>query len=77
MSAVPLPEAAKRIGCSPDALRRLIARGRIHAVDIGMGSKRARYVIADAEIERFLSPEPARQKASPRRRKSQAANRRY
>lgn len=45
--------AAIALCCSVDQVRNLIAAGELRAVNVGLGTQRARYVIDEKEIEAF------------------------
>jgi excisionase family DNA binding protein len=46
--------AAKRIGVSPQHVRRLIASGLLPAINIGARERRPRFRIADAAVTEYL-----------------------
>lgn len=54
------PETATELlHCSADHVRALCASGRLAAVNVGLGKRRARWVITQQAIEAFLTPQPA------------------
>ncbi|WP_019358009.1 excisionase family DNA-binding protein [Streptomyces sp. AA1529] len=46
--------AAKRIGITPQHVRRLIASGHLPAINVAVGTKRPRFRIAEAAITTYL-----------------------
>lgn len=76
MKALQLSEAADRLSVSVDTLRRQIAAGRIHAVNLSLGSKRKKLVVPESEIVRVLTP-PAPQPKRGRRFTASTRPRRY
>lgn len=77
MRAVSLSETAKRLACSTDTVRALIRSKRLHAVNLSHGSKRAKWVVPESEIERFLQPPALSQGGSRKQRRTAAHPRRY
>ncbi len=68
-------EAGEVLRCSADQVRALITAGRLGAVNVGLGRRRARWIISQASIEAFLTP-PVNQKPS-RRRQPPATSKRW
>ena len=75
--ALIIAETAKRLACSTDTVRALISSKRLHAVNLSQGSRRAKWVVPESEIERFLEP-PAPSPSRRRRSRSvESVPRRY
>ncbi|WP_407699780.1 helix-turn-helix domain-containing protein [Stieleria sedimenti] len=49
-------ETAEILKCSRDQVRSLIPSGRLHGVNISLGSQRARWIVPASAIEDFLAP---------------------
>lgn len=63
-----LKNTAARIGCSVDHVRRLVERGEIKAVNIGLGTVRRRLVVFPNEIEAYLARQSTGIPTKPRMR---------
>jgi hypothetical protein len=66
-------EVAEAIRASEDSVLRLIAGGALTASNVGAGKRRARWIVAETELARFLAsrsnaPGPARRNRTPRSR---------
>lgn len=61
-------DAAKVLRCSPDQVRALIAAGRLPAVNIGLGSCRARWIIPRSLIDELLTPARSNGKTAQKQR---------
>lgn len=48
-------EVARRIGSTPQHVRRLITSGRLAAIDIATGTERPRFRVAETDVAAFLS----------------------
>mgnify|MGYP003111238070 CR=1 FL=1 len=75
MKAVSLHEAAERLACSVDTVRANIKAGRIHAVNLSLGTARKKLVVPESEIERLLSPPPPKAARLTRHRSTTTARR--
>ncbi|TWT91656.1 helix-turn-helix domain-containing protein [Neorhodopirellula pilleata] len=64
-------EAASVLKCSPDHVRALCASGRLAAVNVGLGPRRAKWVISQAAIDAFLSPAISKSETRRPRRSAQ------
>ncbi|HBJ34280.1 MAG TPA: hypothetical protein DDZ51_05845 [Planctomycetaceae bacterium] len=49
-------EIRERLGCSLQYAQELCRSGRIEAIDLSVGKKRATWVVTEEAFERFLNP---------------------
>ncbi len=57
-------EVGERLGCSLQYAQELCRSGRLEAVDLSVGKKRATWVVTEEAFERFLNPQRASKPAN-------------
>ncbi len=71
------PQAQKTFGIPADTLRRLIAAGKLPAVNVSIGSEKPRWKVRESDLREFLTPACKRQpqQAQPEKPKDKPAKR--